>query len=464
MKKNWFLTDEKSSYVLGFFVFYSAWLLAFPFYGQLQMGLYDLFESSDVNVSLIAVTAQFLGLLFSGFFVNSLKRARSVILLTTVFSALGTIVFFWSYTILWDIVLIAVSFVAGLYVASWGHLCKAYTTPQNRVVVIAFALIYSNVLMLLINVSAVNISLYLGLVFAILCLLISLFLFSRAPLPLEVAPIILKSDPKTVRRVIRVLYLFIMILTITAGLMYEVINPMFAHHTSFVSWYWAVPYIVAILFLVRTTSKVNKAYVLYIAIALIGFSFLSFMILNQSLGSYFIVNSMMMFAFGVCDLFWWSIIGELFDYVENPAHLMGVCLSANILGIMVGGALGRSFVSMEWIDSPSLVAMIVVFLVLIMLPFLNKELSSVIRQHIFLVRFERIDHSEPENHFVLPELTARESEIVELLMTGRTYKMIAEELFLSENTIKTHIKNIYSKYEVQSKTELIKIISITRKG
>lgn len=464
MKMKGFSTDKKSAYVLGFFVFYSAWLLAFPFYGQLKSGLYDLYDVSNVNVSLIAVAAQFLGLLLAGFIVDSLKRAKYAILFATSFSVVGTLVFFGSYSFLWDIILITSSFVAGIYVASWGYFCKVYTTPQNRIVVIAFALIYSNVLMLMINFSAANISLYLGLAFAVLCLLISLFLFSRAPLPIEKLSKGLKSDPRIIRRVIRVLYLFIMILTITAGLMYEVINPTFAHHISFVSWYWAVPYIFAILFLVRTTSKVNKAYVLYIAIALIGFSFLAFMTLNQSLGSYLIVNSMMMFAFGVCDLFWWSIIGELFDYVENPARLMGACLSANILGIMIGGALGRSFVSMEWIDSPSLVAMIVVFLVLIMLPFLNKELSSVIRQHIFLVRFERVESSEPESHFVLPELTARESEIVELLMTGRTYKMIAEELFLSENTVKTHIKNIYSKYEIQNKTELIKMISITRKG
>ena len=53
-------------------------------------------------------------------------------------------------------------------------------------------------------------------------------------------------------------------------------------------------------------------------------------------------------------------------------------------------------------------------------------------------------------------LTDREKEIIELLLKGRTYKLIAGELQLSENTVKTHIKNIYSKFNVQSKTELIK--------
>ena len=56
-------------------------------------------------------------------------------------------------------------------------------------------------------------------------------------------------------------------------------------------------------------------------------------------------------------------------------------------------------------------------------------------------------------------LTERENEIVDLLLNGRTYKMIAEELYLSENTVKTHIKNIYSKLNIKSKSELIKMIS-----
>ncbi len=64
-----------------------------------------------------------------------------------------------------------------------------------------------------------------------------------------------------------------------------------------------------------------------------------------------------------------------------------------------------------------------------------------------------------ENFTVIGRLTERESEIAALLLKGRTYKMIADELCLSENTVKTHIKNIYSKFNIQSKTELIKLLT-----
>ena len=84
-----------------------------------------------------------------------------------------------------------------------------------------------------------------------------------------------------------------------------------------------------------------------------------------------------------------------------------------------------------------------------------------IDEHIFLFHFykeEELNEKVLNSPIKYPDLTDRENEIVDLLFTGRTYKMIAEELYLSENTIKTHIKNIYSKYNVKSKAELIKTL------
>lgn len=54
------------------------------------------------------------------------------------------------------------------------------------------------------------------------------------------------------------------------------------------------------------------------------------------------------------------------------------------------------------------------------------------------------------------ELTERENEVLNLLSKGKSYASIAEELYLSINTIKTHVKNIYEKLQVSSKEELLK--------
>jgi DNA-binding NarL/FixJ family response regulator len=49
-------------------------------------------------------------------------------------------------------------------------------------------------------------------------------------------------------------------------------------------------------------------------------------------------------------------------------------------------------------------------------------------------------------------LTARENEILDLLSQGFRNKEIAERLFVSVNTIRTHIYNIYEKLHVQNTT------------
>lgn len=54
-------------------------------------------------------------------------------------------------------------------------------------------------------------------------------------------------------------------------------------------------------------------------------------------------------------------------------------------------------------------------------------------------------------------LTKREVETLKLLVDGLNYKEIAEKLFVSPQTVRTHIQNIYSKLHVNSKTAAIKM-------
>jgi DNA-binding NarL/FixJ family response regulator len=48
------------------------------------------------------------------------------------------------------------------------------------------------------------------------------------------------------------------------------------------------------------------------------------------------------------------------------------------------------------------------------------------------------------------ELTNREIELLSSLVKGNSYKMIADELFISTETVRTHIKRIYKKLEVNN--------------
>ena len=52
-------------------------------------------------------------------------------------------------------------------------------------------------------------------------------------------------------------------------------------------------------------------------------------------------------------------------------------------------------------------------------------------------------------------LTPREREVVTLLAEGYSYAQIAGQLGISENTLKTHIKRIYSKLKVHNRTQAV---------
>ncbi len=54
------------------------------------------------------------------------------------------------------------------------------------------------------------------------------------------------------------------------------------------------------------------------------------------------------------------------------------------------------------------------------------------------------------------ELSRREQEMLEQLSMGYRYKEIAEKLFVSIDTVRTHIRNIYEKLQVNSRVEALK--------
>ncbi len=63
--------------------------------------------------------------------------------------------------------------------------------------------------------------------------------------------------------------------------------------------------------------------------------------------------------------------------------------------------------------------------------------------------------NKPKLNKTAEELTKRELELLELLSKGYRYKEIADKLFISQDTVRSHIRNIYVKLHVNSKIEAI---------
>ena len=496
------MKDEKKRRLsVAIFAFYFSWLLAFLFEGRVFYALASRYQVDAYGMVFAALVSHFAGLALCGFFIHSILVARKFLMGSILFCIMGSFLFFFPPSILWQIGLSVMAFITGGAVSAWGYYYKRFTLPGDRLGTAAEGLIYSNLLMIVINMITSLFFDYAGFILSICMLLVAFFLVIRLPVESnmegqygipELSTGIndrktqggfLESSKKYLYRSLFLLYLFIMIITVNSGLMYQVITPAFLHHKILVSWYWAVPYIVSLYLMKSFLYKRNRAYFLYIAIAMIGFCFIFFMVLDRSAISFLVVNTLMLGAYGIYDLFWWSILGEMIELEDNPARMLGIGLSANVLGVLSGGILGRTITTLGIpLHYITLLAFGMILITFMLLPLLHKELSSILKNHIYLSLGEKrqsdfirenpsIDRNgeegkknEQQNEITnemlskLP-LTEREIQIVSLLCNGRTYKMIAEELFLSENTIKTHIKNIYSKLNITSKTELIHLIS-----
>ena len=52
-------------------------------------------------------------------------------------------------------------------------------------------------------------------------------------------------------------------------------------------------------------------------------------------------------------------------------------------------------------------------------------------------------------------LSDREIEVLQLIARGSANRQIAEELLISESTVKTHVANIFSKMNVRHRTQAV---------
>lgn len=76
----------------------------------------------------------------------------------------------------------------------------------------------------------------------------------------------------------------------------------------------------------------------------------------------------------------------------------------------------------------------------------------------------KIAHMVIHNFHLNPDspLTKREQEVLNLIGEGKTYTQISEQLFVSRETAKTHIRNIYAKLRVKRKSEALEVAAASK--
>ncbi len=72
-----------------------------------------------------------------------------------------------------------------------------------------------------------------------------------------------------------------------------------------------------------------------------------------------------------------------------------------------------------------------------------------------LEEFKTISRAGTKSEVVLPRLTDRELEVLNLVARGQNNREIARDLYISENTVKNHVRNILEKLQLHSRMEAV---------
>lgn len=498
--------NQQSSLTTLSAALFFGWIQVVPFDGYILNLLFEAAGLHDPTLGSMLIGVHLLGLFICAITLKRIHRARQLMLGAVVVCLISSLSLFSDHFFLWYLAAMIMAFSSGLYVAAWGCFLKEKIPSGGRLTAVADVLIGATLVVIVIDVFTMNWNIWSGKMLALVVLLLTILAVLRlkpdqpereAPPP-SVLPKESASVPYLQRTLIRPfmwLCVFIIIITLNAGLMIRVAAPVFRHLTLLTSFYWAIPYIIALLILRNLPQKANRAFTLYIALAMMGFSYLLFIRLPASAGSFIVMNTFMMGSMGVFDLFWWSLMASFLDYARRPAAILGLGMSANALGVLLGGVAGADMIhTTTSYGDVSLTAFAVIFVGLAILPLLNLELSRLFKRHIFLVSLspyrDKVEHTLQEqngsNDVVtssdanttqqkqkftsippdplevlqdLYQLTEREVDIITLLQRGYTYRAISENLGITENTTKFHAKNIYQKLHVSNKMDLLKTIS-----
>jgi DNA-binding NarL/FixJ family response regulator len=82
----------------------------------------------------------------------------------------------------------------------------------------------------------------------------------------------------------------------------------------------------------------------------------------------------------------------------------------------------------------------------------GSPMSSQIARQVITAFKESKDTKDEKQEF---ELSSREKEVINLLADGNNYQQIADQLFISVDTVRHHIKNIYRKLHVHTQSEAV---------
>jgi RNA polymerase sigma factor (sigma-70 family) len=206
------------------------------------------------------------------------------------------------------------------------------------------------------------------------------------------------------------------------------------------------------LFLDMYFPKLERfSYLLVISIILLG-------ILYLSSNNYYFLLFVNILVFALLFSYWLSAVLLFHKNMYTKILAIGyVILLFSAIDFFV-----LKFLGISLINTNNITIKIGAFLEMIILSIAVLYRMKILREQNEFMRNEIIKYANEVAKLTIPKnkidkLSLREREVFDLIVFGKTNKEIADEVNVSVNTVKFHLKNIYEKLNIKSRKEAIKI-------
>lgn len=455
--------NKKYTFTLWTMALYFSWFLAFPYFGSILDIISQSVTIESNQISLTFIASHALGFLAGAFLLRETYIWRKLIissLVALVILNLSLLVF---PSELWLPVTALIGLVSSLYILAWSVLFSSFSTLE-KIKLYALALIIATLISLVISI------------FSSLLAPIILLLLNIIPLFAALVLVALKRHNITIDLQVKknsvnrfptyfvvILFLIVFLLHFSFGFMFALIDgsfPFMAENKLALDYYSYIPYLFACLIIFRFAHIINLRYMPQPGISLFGLAFILIILLNNNSRGFYLTVSMIESAVVIISVFIWVMQGELSRTYAAPYRFFGFGLFTTLLAVFFGNIFGESLLRYDdtFLINATLYTVAAIFITMVSIPWLLDRISADISTGKIKSEDRLVASGREDNLVILYEkagLTEREKQVAALLCQGKTNKVMAEKLFISENTLKTHLRNIYEKFNIYSKNELI---------
>lgn len=462
-------------------IYLSSWVLMLSVFRYTFS--YTLFThmkySFDYTIAFLTIS-QVLGMLSNWFIVKANVRLTKSILIISLLCLLGSTLLFVLQQQYILYMLLILFFLFGQYVASATLLFHKYVPKVKRFHSIGVVLVSNAIVSFIIRSFSMKVSLTalfeLCFLATLIVTILSIFLNS-CPLP-EPNVHIISLRKMELNKVYYHLLIYVSSISFIKGFLFQSIPIQFLQYSSFASASLSIGYILCIVIFTKFMHKWHVGISIYITNSIFLFAFICFTSFTSINWLSVLFAATIYATFALNDLFCFDTLFTLGEKFTDSSNIFGIGFSMYIFSIFLG-QITAAYIHKLYFPQYELLIIIIYSIASLVLPLLRLEITKLLPNSIFHVdstqfefeddcidikstelatSYEFASKTDDQADAINELLSQRENEVLHLLMMGYPNDLIASTLFISNNTLKKHIQNIYNKLGVHSRSELFVLL------